>query len=223
MPEQPVYGHLKITCPVGVATALSMLIRNYRCELLASSVLLSENCKWKSRKLTYLRWREESRCLCSVKHLLSVGVSEVISQSGYRRTARTAIRSLRQNKLAYHVATMFKLTDCDNGTEHGSFAFVKNRRFIGFRHASPSIRRPVSVKNVFLLLSCKGVFLFLFSLSFLWSSLHSSRAASVAILPSALFLSDFRSVQVGRTRFSRCCYLIIDLGSHLFNGSWART
>ena len=26
-------------------------------------------------------------------------------------------------------------------------------------------------------------------------------------------LSDDRSVQVGRTRFSRCCYLIIDLGS----------
>jgi hypothetical protein len=38
---------------------------------------------------------------------------------------------------------------------------------------------------------------------------RSSRAASVAILPSALFLlSDFRSVQVGRPRFSRCCYLI---------------
>ena len=27
-------------------------------------------------------------------------------------------------------------------------------------------------------------------------------------------LSDVRSVPVGRTRFSRCCYLIIDLGSH---------
>ncbi len=26
-------------------------------------------------------------------------------------------------------------------------------------------------------------------------------------------LSDYRSVQVGCTRFSRCCYLIIDLGS----------
>ena len=31
-----------------------------------------------------------------------------------------------------------------------------------------------------------------------------------------LLLSDFRSVQVGRSRFSRCCYLIIDLGSRLF-------
>jgi hypothetical protein len=85
------------------------------------------------------------------------------------------------------------------------------------------MRRPVSVKNVFLLLSCKGVFLFLFSLSFLWIPLHSSQAASVAILPSALFWSDFRSVQVGRSQFSRCCYLIIDLGSPLFDGSWART
>jgi hypothetical protein len=28
-----------------------------------------------------------------------------------------------------------------------------------------------------------------------------------------LLLSDCRSVQVGRSRFSRCCYLIIDLGS----------
>jgi len=82
---------------------------------------------------------------------------------------------------------------------------------------------PVSVKNVFLLLSYKGVFLFLFSPSFLWVALRSSRAASVAILPSALFLSDFRSVQVGRTHFSRRCYLIIDLGFHLFDESWART
>jgi len=30
-----------------------------------------------------------------------------------------------------------------------------------------------------------------------------------------LLLSDFRSVQVGRSRFSRCCYLILDLGSRL--------
>ena len=37
------------------------------------------------------------------------------------------------------------------------------------------------------------------------------------------FMSDFRSLQGGRTQFSRCCYLIIDLGSHLLDGSWART
>ena len=49
------------------------------------------------------------------------------------------------------------------------------------------------------------------------SSLSSSKAASVAILPSALFYrAIYRSVQVGRPHFSRCCYLIIDLGSHLF-------
>ncbi len=29
------------------------------------------------------------------------------------------------------------------------------------------------------------------------------------------FVSDFRSVHGGRSRFSRCCYLIIDLGSRL--------
>jgi hypothetical protein len=51
-----------------------------------------------------------------------------------------------------------------------------------------------------------------------------SRAASVAILPSALFGERlFRSVQVGRPSFSRCCYLITDLGSHLWDESWART
>jgi hypothetical protein len=70
---------------------------------------------------------------------------------------------------------------------------------------SPSMRRPVSVKSVFF--------------PPYKSFLHSSRAASVAILPSALFLSDFRSVQVGRPHFSRCCYLIIDLGSYLSTGA----
>jgi len=34
------------------------------------------------------------------------------------------------------------------------------------------------------------------------------RVASVAMLPSALSRSDsFRSVHIGRSRFSRCCYL----------------
>src|ERR1700722_15502606 len=75
---------------------------------------------------------------------------------------------------------------------------------------SPSMRRPVSVKTVFLFL-IRGFF-------------SLSRAASVAILPSALFGERlFRSVQVGRPQFSRCCYLIIDLGSHLWDESWART
>jgi hypothetical protein len=38
-------------------------------------------------------------------------------------------------------------------------------------------------------------------------SLPLSQAASVAILLSALFVSDVRSVPVGCSRFSRCCYL----------------
>ena len=36
-------------------------------------------------------------------------------------------------------------------------------------------------------------------------------------------LSDGRSLQGGCPRFSRCCYLIIDLGSCLLDGSWARS
>ena len=52
---------------------------------------------------------------------------------------------------------------------------------------------------------------------------RESRAASVATLPSALLLSDFRSVPVGCPRFSRCCYLIIDLCFCLFDRNWART
>ena len=41
-----------------------------------------------------------------------------------------------------------------------------------------------------------------------------SRVATVATLPSALFVERFcfRSVQVGCSRFSRCCHLFIDLG-----------
>jgi len=38
------------------------------------------------------------------------------------------------------------------------------------------------------------------------------RVATDAILPSALSGSElFRSVQVGRSRFSRCCHLFVDL------------
>jgi len=41
----------------------------------------------------------------------------------------------------------------------------------------------------------------------------SRRVAAVAMLPSALSRSDwFRSVHVGRSRFSRCC--------HLFSALW---
>jgi hypothetical protein len=45
-------------------------------------------------------------------------------------------------------------------------------------------------------------------------SLALSQATSVAILPSALFYERFALGASWRTRCSRCCYLIIDLGSH---------
>jgi hypothetical protein len=57
------------------------------------------------------------------------------------------------------------------------------------------MRRPIRVKSFFI--SLRDCFVFPFS-----------QAASVATLPSALELSDFRSVPVGCSRFSRCCYLI---------------
>ena len=45
-----------------------------------------------------------------------------------------------------------------------------------------------------------------------------------ATLPSALFEDRyFRSVPVGCSRFSRCCHLIIDLGSISRDGSWGQT
>jgi hypothetical protein len=60
---------------------------------------------------------------------------------------------------------------------------------------------------------CQGTLLGCFS------SVHAflpfSQAASVAILLSALLVSDIRSVLGGCSRFSRCCYLISVLSSHL--------
>jgi hypothetical protein len=51
----------------------------------------------------------------------------------------------------------------------------------------------------------------------------SCRVATVAMLPSALSGSEsFRSVHVGRSRFSRCCHLIIDLQFRFTDGTWAR-
>src|SRR3984885_9152516 len=73
---------------------------------------------------------------------------------------------------------------------------------------SPSMRRPVDVNAHFDFLLPSNQFLL-------------SQAAPVAILPSALFVSDIRSVQGGCSRFSRCCYLVSVLSSHLFGGSWA--
>jgi len=52
---------------------------------------------------------------------------------------------------------------------------------------------------------------FVFSLDKVFSP---CRVATVATLPSALSMSDLvRWVQVGCSRFSRCCHLIVDLGS----------
>src|SRR5713101_4452248 len=84
---------------------------------------------------------------------------------------------------------------------------------------TPSMRRPVSVKPI----SCFP--LFLSSSLFLLFPYCSHRAKpplSPPFHPHSL-LSDCRSVQVGCTRFSRCCYLIIDLYSPLSKGSWARS
>jgi hypothetical protein len=64
------------------------------------------------------------------------------------------------------------------------------------------------------------MFLFFFFLSV--SSCPSAKPLlSPPFHPHSL-LSDCRSVQVGCTRFSRCCYLIIDLVPP-FEGNWSRT
>src|SRR5580700_11078278 len=70
------------------------------------------------------------------------------------------------------------------------------------------MRRPVDVK---------AQVLFLLSVS---CSYSAKPPLSPSFHPHSL-LSDCRSVPVGCSRFSRCCYLIIDLSSHLFGGSWA--
>ena len=71
------------------------------------------------------------------------------------------------------------------------------------------MRRPVRVKTVLFFLSVDSYFL-------------AEPPLSPSFHPQS-FMSDFRSLQGGRPQFSRCCYLIIDLGSCLFDGSWART
>jgi hypothetical protein len=64
--------------------------------------------------------------------------------------------------------------------------------------STPSMRRPVGVKSILFWLR-EALF-------------FSRRVATVAMLPSALSRSEsFRSVHVGRSRFSRCCHLINDL------------
>jgi hypothetical protein len=51
------------------------------------------------------------------------------------------------------------------------------------------------------------------SIVFSLVKVFSCRVATVATLPSALFVSALRPVQVGCSRFSRCCHLFGDLGS----------
>ena len=61
---------------------------------------------------------------------------------------------------------------------------------------------------------------FLFSLSFLWIPCIRARPPLSPSFHPHSWLSDFRSVHVGRSQFSRCCYLIIDLGSRLSMEAW---
>src|ERR1700687_5404127 len=70
------------------------------------------------------------------------------------------------------------------------------------------MRRPVDVKAHFRFLLSVSLFPF-------------SQAASVAILPSALFCERYSLGASWVFSFQWCCYLIIDLCSHRFGGSWA--
>src|ERR1700686_577154 len=70
------------------------------------------------------------------------------------------------------------------------------------------MRRPVDVKAHFR-----------FLLPLVWS--HSTEPPLSPSFHPHSFVSDIRSVQGGCSRFSRCCYLRIDLCSHRFCGSWA--
>jgi hypothetical protein len=70
--------------------------------------------------------------------------------------------------------------------------------------STPSMRRPVGVKT----------FLFFLSVD---SNLFTEPPLSPSFHPQSL-LSDSRSLPGGRPRYSRCCDLIIDLGSRLATG-----
>src|SRR6202165_5924594 len=70
------------------------------------------------------------------------------------------------------------------------------------------MRRPVSVKLVFLFFSPQGF------------CVSAEPPLSPSFHPHSL-VSDIRSVPGGCSRFSRCCYLRIDLSSHRFGESWA--
>src|ERR1700676_3256551 len=62
---------------------------------------------------------------------------------------------------------------------------------------------------------------FTFSLFCHWICSHSAKPPLSPSFHSHSLGSDIRSVPGGCSRFSRCCYLRIDLCSHRFGGSWA--
>src|SRR6202158_5142910 len=70
------------------------------------------------------------------------------------------------------------------------------------------MRGPVDVQSPFRLFLSVSLFPF-------------SQAAPVAILPSALFCERYSLGASWVFSFQWCCYLIIDLCSHRFCGSWA--
>src|SRR5215470_8089962 len=75
-----------------------------------------------------------------------------------------------------------------------------------FPQSTPSMRRPIPVKSVFALSTL----------------LAFSRSAKPPLSPPFhphSYVSDFRSVPVGCSRFSRCCYLISVLGFPPYEGS----
>ena len=90
----------------------------------------------------------------------------------------------------------------------GAIAITSYKPILDRVPSTPSMRRPVDAKAHFHLLLSVNQFLF-------------SQAASVAILPSALFGERYSLGARWGSRFSRCCYLISVLSSHLFGGSRA--
>src|SRR5208282_1127329 len=60
-----------------------------------------------------------------------------------------------------------------------------------------------------------------FAFFFPWVCSHSAKPPLSPSFHLHSFVSDIRSVPGGCSRFSRCCYLIIDLSSHLFGESLA--